>query len=505
MLLKISKSFLYCSVLSVLVVFNSTFFPFIGGKNYFYRAIIELAFIFFLLWWAFEAPAGEILARMKRLFKQPLFLAVSLFFVMFMLATVFAFDSHAAFWSNYERGEGGFQMLHYYGFFFLAVLLFDQKKDWQWMFWASLAAGVGMILYGIAAAIDFAPMWRDLLRPGQAPPFNFIGPYFPGGAPIKETLIGRLFESSRFQGSLGNPAYVAPYLMFSIFYLLWLWISEHKRTLFKNISYGALAAFFLVFFFASQTRGAFVGLVAAIFVFLAVLAIKNRVWRKWLILLIAVLAVLLGTLASYRHTDFVKKLPASRLLDVCIFDGSFQSAFFRGDWNRALSICSSERTFQTRLWTWNSAWQGFKDRPILGWGPENFSAVFDKYFDPRHFIVGQPSETWFDYAHSVIFDYLSETGILGLLSYLAVFGVFYWEWFRKKFNSGNGMLLFALMAAIPVGYLVQGLALFNVLPIYINLFLLLAFACYEFHPRGSSTNNEYIPNLRIESDSKIRN
>ncbi|MBI4085827.1 MAG: O-antigen ligase family protein [Candidatus Liptonbacteria bacterium] len=470
MLLKISKSFLYCSVLSVLVVLNGTFFPFIGGKNYFYRAIIELAFIFFLLWWAFEAPVGEVLARMKRLLKQPLFLAVSLFFIFFMLATVFAFDSHAAFWSNYERGEGGFQMLHYYGFFFLAVLLFDRKKDWQWMFWASLAAGIGMIFYGIAAAIDFTPMWRNLLRPGQAPPLNFIGPYFPGGAPIKETLIERLFASSRFQGSLGNPAYVAPYLMFSLFYLAWLWVSEHRRTLLKNISYGVLAAFFSVFFLASQTRGAFVGLVAAIFVFLAILVMKNQVWRKWLILLIAVLAMLLGTLIYYRQNDFVKKLPASRLFDITL----------------------NNQTFQTRLWTWNSAWQGFKDRPILGWGPENFSAVFDKYFDPRHFVPGQPSETWFDYAHSAIFDYLSETGILGLLSYLAIFGVFYWEWFRKKFNSGNGILLFALMAAIPIGYLVQGLALFNVLPIYINLFLLLAFACYEFRPHADKASQDKI-------------
>lgn len=459
MLLKISKFFLYTSVLSVLVVLNSTFFPFIGGKNYFFRIAIELAFIFFVLWWGFEAKAGELSLRLKKLFKQPLFLAVSLFFVIFMLATVFAYDSHAAFWSNYERGEGGFQMLHYYGLFFLAVLIFDGKRDWQRMFWVSLAAAMGMILYGIAAAIDFTPLWRDLLPPGQPPPFNFIGPYFGGGVPVKETFFGRLFMSERFQGSLGNPAYVAPYLMFSLFYLAWLRVSEHKHTLLKSVSYGVIGVFLAVFFFASQTRGAFVGLVVALFVFLLVLLMGNRAWRKRIVLLITVFVILLGTLMYYRQTDFVKKLPASRLFDIGF----------------------SDTTFQTRLWTWNSAWQGFKERPVLGWGPENFSAVFDKYFDPRHFIVGTTSETWFDYAHSIIFDYLSETGILGLLSYLGIFGVFYWEWFRRKFDSGNGILLGALMVAMPAGYLVQGLALFNVLPIYINVFLFLAFACNQFY------------------------
>ncbi len=455
MLLKISKFFLYISVLCVLVVLNSTFFPFIGGKGYFFRIAIESAFVFFLLWWGFEAAAGEVSARFKKLLKQPLFLAVSLFFVLFMLATVFAFDSHAAFWSNYERGEGGLQMLHYYGLFFLAVLLFDEKKDWQRMFWVSLAAAVGMILYGMGAAVFNV----DPVTGALSNTFGFIGPYADAGKLVKPTFLGRLFMSERFQGSLGNPAYVAPYLMFSLFYLPWLWVSENKRTLLKNISYGILTTFLAIFFFASQTRGAFVGLVAALFAFLLVLVIENRVWRKWLIFLMFAIAVLLGTLMYYRHSDFVKKLPAVRLLDIGL----------------------SDKTFETRLWTWNSAWQGFKEKPILGWGPENFSAVFDKYFDPRHFVPGQQSETWFDYAHSIIFDYLSETGILGLLSYLAIFGIFFREWFRKKFDSGGGTVLKALMVAMPVGYLVQGLALFNVLPIYINVFLFLAFACNQFY------------------------
>ncbi|MEK7546611.1 MAG: O-antigen ligase family protein, partial [Patescibacteria group bacterium] len=144
----------------------------------------------------------------------------------------------------------------------------------------------------------------------------------------------------------------------------------------------------------------------------------------------------------------------------------------------------SDRTFQTRLWTWNSAWQGFLERPAFGWGPENFSAVFDKYFDPRHYIPGKNSETWFDYAHSVFIDYLVETGIVGFTAHIAIFGVFFWEFFRRFKNENP--LLKALMASLPVSYLIQGLALFNVLPIYINLFLFMAFACYKFYYSSSS-------------------
>ncbi len=454
MLLKLSKFFLYVSVFSVLIVLNWTFFPFIGGKDYFFRTSVEWALIFFILGLGFEARKGEGLARLKKLFKQPLFLAVSIFVLAFMLATIFASDSRAAFWSNYERGEGGFQMLHYYAFFFLLVFLFKEKKDWQRLFWLALTAAAGMILYGMgAAAFTANPLTGEL-----ANPFGFVGPYFSNGKLSNPTFLGRLFVGPRFQGSLGNPAYVAPYLMFSLFYIFWLWLSESGSKLLKNILYGAAAAFLTVFFIASQTRGAFVGLVAATFVFLAVLVIENQARRKQLLVLIAVLVILLTVLIYYRNTAFVRQLPSGRLFDLAF----------------------SDRTFQTRLWTWNSAWQGFKERPILGWGPENFSAVFDKYFDPRHYVPGQNSETWFDYAHSLVFDYLAETGILGLLSFLGIFLVFYREWWKRNSDFDKPAKK-ALLAAMPAGYLVQGLALFNVFPIYLNVFLVFAFACYLFY------------------------
>ena len=73
MFLRISKSFLYLSLFSVVVVLASTFFPFIGGKYYFFRVAVELALIFFFLWWAFQASEGEVEKRLKEVTSQPLF------------------------------------------------------------------------------------------------------------------------------------------------------------------------------------------------------------------------------------------------------------------------------------------------------------------------------------------------------------------------------------------------------------------------------------------------
>lgn len=473
MLLKLSKLFLYVSVFAVIIVLTGTFFPFIGGKDYFFRVSIELALIFFILWWAFEDKTGEAGARFREAARKPIFIAVSLFILAILLSTIFAYDPHAAFWSNFERGEGAFQILHYYAFFVLLVLTFREKEDWKRIFGASLIASALMILYGVFANLGWAS--------------NFISPYQGGLSPEVASSWWLRLTSARFQGSLGNPAYVAPYLLFSVFYAAYLWLDgKYNKKLWAGIGYGSLIIVFLFFFAITETRGAFMGLGLGVFAFLIYLALSRRNLRKWFIPFLIFLAIAGGLLVRERHAEWMKNLPGGRLFDIAF----------------------SDQTVQTRLWTWGSAWDGFKERPVFGWGLENFTTVFDKYFNPEHYVPGANSETWFDRAHSIYFDYLTETGILGLLGYLSIFAVIFWKIFRKRRGGGGGYgnnefragqsrgaeernsaaesgswkpaTKDALLFSLSIAYLVQGAAIFDVLPIYINLFLFFAFANYYF-------------------------
>ena len=475
MFLKISKVFLYISVLSVLVVMTSTFFPFIGGKYYFFRFAVELALIFLLLWWGFEAKNGELEAKFKRVYEKPLFVAVSAFVLAFLLASIFANDPHGAFWSNFERGEGGFQMLHYYVFFVLAVVLLEKREDWEMMFFVSLGAAALMIFYGVAANLGLDVYVNKVLaKLGIDQRLNLISPY-QGGTPPASLWV-RLTEA-RFQGSLGNPAYVAPYLLFSIFYAAYLWCSRKLKYAWANgLLFGGLMLIFLFFFLLSQTRGGFLGLAASVLTFLLYAAFSVKRVRKQIVVSLIAVVLLGGGLVYFKDSAFVKSIPGSR-----IFEISF-----------------SEDTINTRMWTWGSAWSGFKERPILGWGPENFSTAFDKYFDPRHFTPGKNSETWFDRAHSVIFDYLVETGALGFLAYMSMFIVLYWEmWrvFRKEHlpdTAVGSALARAALVALPIGYFVQGSVLFDVLPIYMNLFLFFGFAFYYLYSTSRHTLHRHV-------------
>jgi O-antigen ligase len=169
--------------------------------------------------------------------------------------------------------------------------------------------------------------------------------------------------------------------------------------------------------------------------------------------------VILGIgLYAIRNNPVVAKLPAGRLLQ----------------------ISTSDQSAQTRIWVWGEAWKGFLERPVLGWGPENFTPVYDKFFNPKFYIPGQSTETWFDRAHSIYFDSLVETGIIGFLSYLGMFFMFYWEFFKNAHKNGPSKMQKILMVAIPAAYLGQGIAIFDVFPMYISLFLFLAFGVYYF-------------------------
>ena len=494
---KISKFFLFLVPLAVMIVTPSTLFPFIVGKYVFFRTAVALALIFFLLGLLFQDKLSEMSRRLLSIFKKPLVIAVTIFVLIFLLACFFGVDPKFSFWSNFERGEGGLQILHLGVFFLLLVILFREEKDWRKLFWVSVLAASLVIFYSIGARLKYidAEMIartengfeiRELT--GRGGPWfqtfkNFIGDPFSLG------------PTSRFSGSLGNPAYTATYLVFTLFYAGYLLIkktrinTDEKRiytdkksalisqNLYKSVLLLSIILF-LVFFWLAATRGAFLGLIAAIIFGAFYFAFQYKKYRKPLIGLILVGVMAVSLMIYFKDAPIIKSLPGSRLFQITL----------------------SAESWQHRILMWQTAIEGWKERPLFGWGPENFSQIFEKHFPIKYFSPQAGFGAWFDRAHSIYFDYLAETGILGLLSYLAIFAVFYWQFLRKtrinaeqKFleadkrgnkqqsivNSQWSIVQRVLIFALPIAYLVQGIVLFEILPLYINLFMFLAFATYK--------------------------
>ncbi len=445
---KVSRFFLYLVPFVVVVVTPFTLFPFIVGKYAVFRGAIDLSFIFLLSGFLFSPSAEEHLKRLWKVLRSPLGIAVSIFTAAFLLACVFGVNFNWSFWSNFERGEGGLQIIHLYLLFLLLVTLFKGEKDWSRFLTFMVAGSILMVVYGYLASMNFG---------------GFVGSRFTDGG-------------YRFQGSIGNPAYVGAYLIFAFGYLFYLLFTKYrqKMKILGWVFFGVITAFLFSAFILTGTRGSFIGFVVGLIAALVYAAFMKPALRKWILGAIALILVVVGLLVAFQQSSFVKRIPGSRVFDISVLAG----------------------TFQTRAVMWQIAWDGFLARPVFGWGPENFPVVFNKFFNINYFDPSQGFGAWFDRAHSIIFDGLAETGAVGTVAYLGVFVVFFVGFFKSARPKAGETLLSqkppfvrAILPALALAYLVQGLVLFDVLPIYINVFVLLAFGYFLFQRKELKTDS----------------
>src|SRR3989344_9111447 len=110
------------------------FFPYITGKNFVFRILIELAFLCYILL-ALKEPKYRPRASL-------IMWAVLAFVAWMAVATVLSVDPIRSFWSNFERMEGYIGLLHLFFYFFLLASLFRSERDWSVFFHTSLAASV---------------------------------------------------------------------------------------------------------------------------------------------------------------------------------------------------------------------------------------------------------------------------------------------------------------------------------------------------------------------------
>ncbi|OGY59408.1 MAG: hypothetical protein A3F24_00935 [Candidatus Colwellbacteria bacterium RIFCSPHIGHO2_12_FULL_44_17] len=423
-LFKISQLFLILSFLSILVVFPFLApFSFIVGKYVFFRVTVLLALFFFFVGLLFYRDT-EFETRAREVLSSPLSIALIVFIAVYLLAGFFGVHPSTSFWSTLTRGDGGFQMLVFLGFYFLLTTFFSSRMIWKKIFTYLVILGLFVLLYGVLAAFHL---------------FGLSGP--------------ALSLLHQFHGTLGNPAFLGSYLLFLFFFALNLFFDPLSR--FQKILGGASSVVFFVFLVITQTRGAFLGILVGLGVFLLFIFFSSRgLFRQRAGIILFAGIFICTALFTFRGTEFVQSLPGSRVFQISL----------------------TERTAQTRLWTWEAAFEGFLERPVLGWGTDQFSFVFNHHFNPRHFLPTEGSEIWFDRAHNVIFDYLVALGGLGLLSFLGVFFVFYHLLYRATLPLFTRAFLFAF----PAAYFGQGMFLFDVFSTQLLLFTFLAFGVSTF-------------------------
>lgn len=83
-----------------------------------------------------------------------------------------------------------------------------------------------------------------------------------------------------------------------------------------------------------------------------------------------------------------------------------------------------EASSAARIIVWERGFEAVSDRPLLGWGPENYRFAHEAHIDSELYLKENLGEVWFDRAHNVVVDMLVSVGIIGTLAFVLLVSYF---------------------------------------------------------------------------------
>jgi hypothetical protein len=136
-----------------------------------------------------------------------------------------------------------------------------------------------------------------------------------------------------------------------------------------------------------------------------------------------------------------------------------------------------EQKTANRFLFWDIANSGFVEHPVLGNGFNNYIYTYHDYFKKDFYESQNNLELWTNQPHSVFWEYLSTTGMVGTVSFLILLvTVFYLFYVRNGINDQDGekySILKIIIAGGLVGYFVHNLFGFDVPVTYLLLFIII--------------------------------
>jgi len=420
---------------------SSLLFPYTSAKAFAFRIIIEFAlpfYVYLCLKYRDFRPRPNLLV-----------LAVLSFLATWFLSAVLGVGFYLSFWGNLERMGGVFGLAHFALFFLMLASVYKKYNDWLWLLRISVST---------SALVSLLAIFQR---------FTSLGLTLP--------------QQVRVASTIGNPAYLAGYLIFNIFFAVYLLFVRNRQapgsdgrpqpsvgSKSTRLLYGGIILLQLVAFVLAGTRGAMLGLTAGLIFCLIYFArsYPQPDLKKYFLGCLILILALAGLVFVFRGSPVVK-------------NNSILS--------RLSNFSLNDTTAKNRLILWQVSWQAWQAKPIFGWGPENFETAANKYFDQRL----NPYEAWYDRAHNFVFDDGVTTGWLGLTGFLALIAIIFYNLIIISRTSRENFILAVVFGGLLIAYLTQNLFVFDSFVSFLMLFFILALV------------NNYNPALsKVDENSK---
>lgn len=421
------------TALTPFVMVSNLMSPYVGGKVLFLKGIVflVLSLVSGILLFSKVEEKEKMYLSIRKILRDPIFLALSLNIVLLLFSTIFAFDKTVAFFGDPGRCEGFLTIFSIF-ILFLSFRLFFEKKEWDRFFVLSSLVAVVLFIIELIQALNGANRPEALSGNADFLPVQYLFLIFAG---LYTFQIGKSLNK-RWYSILGVLATVLSVL-------------------------GILL---------TKTRGVFVGLGVSVIIcgIIAFFVQKEKVIfskipLKKIGIFLCSIFILFGLFFGItRNASFWHQVPGiDRVIETKIDDSSMRT--------RLLFIESSLTIFRSES---NPA------RFLVGWGWDNYVFAWSKYYNPEVFYYGSEIA---DRAHNKIMELLVMTGILGLLSYLSV-----WFFACKKLYATlapKDITIPFILAFFGISYFVSLLFIFDAPLTLFNFYIILAFISYLNYER----------------------
>jgi len=452
---KIVKYGLYAILLTPLAFWPKALYPFLTPKFILFQILVEIVFAAWLALLVLRNTNTRMNTNNTNqnsrhsydnsyhsYWRKWLITSLFIFIGISFLSAIFGIDFQRSFWGIGARLTGLFAELHFIAWFLVLIsYLKNDKEKWNnylnFSFFVSIAVAL--------TAFYQNPNWS---------------------LAIGSTIFN-------------NPTFVTPYFIFHFFWGLYQSISQSKN----RWLWASASAFLFVAIILTQIRSSILGFLVGIFIFGIILIFSSALGHRVKIATaVSYLVLIIGIIVFWNIRDF----PAVKNISFL---------------NKISQTSLTGATVQTRLLNWQEAIAGFKDRPLLGVGPENYNFVFNAHYNPEFARFADDfAETWSDKPHNAFLEILAETGIIGGLAYLLILAAAA-SALRALWRKGEKILVGALLGGF-LGYLGSIFFAFDSFGSWFGLYLMLGFLASHSNPNlqihPNTTNiNKNLKNLLV--------
>lgn len=435
-------------------------FPFILYKGYLFHGTSTKSINTILFVEILAIIIGVFLLKNKKsklsFITSPISISLLFLLIILTISSISGVDFSSSFWSKATRSTGIFYFIH---IAFLYVFLW-------------IAFGDGKHI-------------KKLIHV-----FVISSAVFSLAAILGQEGLGWFFKSKPWQGlTIGNSTFAGMYMYAAFMMSAYLLIDSFKNDNIRYKKWNFLPP--IIIFFNPYTfnfdlfrgeSGLFDGIKSLI---------GSAQASSITLYISAIILIVFGLILTIKNKDVKNK----------VFTGIVLLGFLTVIWG-SLSLISSGSKVQelylnqssaARTVVWDLSKKAIKEKPLFGWGVDNFDRAYQKFYNNRVLQKDVGGEAWFDRAHNILIDQTVESGYVGTVTYLVVYLIAFLclIFVVLKSTQRSEKLLAVFLIVYFLGHILELQTAFDTTVSYVPLIIFICITAILFN----NTKNNYSNNI----------